>query len=97
LPDSAYPARNHWVDPAVPGLANTPLLHSLHRSLLPIAQLTKNTGHNTSVNPARSTAVALFAGGEFISQLWVFWLALLAGRVPGCTLGKVLFSSGQEV
>ncbi len=51
---------------------------------------------NTSVNPARSTAVALFAGGEFISQLWVFWLAPLVGGLLGGTLGKVLFSAGQE-
>lgn len=41
---------------------------------------------NTSVNPARSTGPALFAGGDYISQLWMFWLvpivgALLAGLV----------------
>lgn len=52
---------------------------------------------NTSVNPARSTAVALFAGGEFISQLWVFWLAPLVGGLLGGTLGKVLFASEPEV
>ncbi|KJU84069.1 aquaporin Z [Candidatus Magnetobacterium bavaricum] len=34
---------------------------------------------NTSVNPARSTAVALFAGGWAISQLWLFWVAPIAG------------------
>ncbi len=34
---------------------------------------------NTSVNPARSTGPALFAGAEAISQLWLFWLAPLAG------------------
>lgn len=51
---------------------------------------------NTSVNPARSTAVALFAGGEFISQLWVFWLAPLVGGLLGGTLGRVLFASEQE-
>ena len=34
---------------------------------------------NLSVNPARSTAPALFAGGAFISQLWLFWLAPIAG------------------
>ncbi|MFZ4169101.1 aquaporin Z [Enterobacter ludwigii] len=52
---------------------------------------------NTSVNPARSTAVALFAGGEFISQLWVFWLAPLVGGLLGGALGKVLFSAEPEV
>jgi aquaporin Z len=34
---------------------------------------------NTSVNPARSTGVALFVGGWAISQLWLFWLAPLVG------------------
>jgi len=36
---------------------------------------------NTSVNPARSTGPALFAGGEYISQLWLFWLAPIIGAV----------------
>ena len=34
---------------------------------------------NTSVNPARSTGVALFEGGWAVSQLWLFWLAPLVG------------------
>ncbi len=34
---------------------------------------------NTSVNPARSTAPALFAGIDYIQQLWLFWLAPLVG------------------
>ena len=34
---------------------------------------------NLSVNPARSTGPALFAGGAFISQLWLFWLAPIVG------------------
>ncbi len=38
---------------------------------------------NTSVNPARSTAVAVFAGGWAIGQLWLFWLAPIAGGVLG--------------
>ena len=36
---------------------------------------------NTSVNPARSTAPALFAGGWAIDQLWLFWVAPLAGAL----------------
>jgi aquaporin Z len=36
---------------------------------------------NTSVNPARSTGPALFAGGWAIEQLWLFWLAPLIGAV----------------
>ena len=38
---------------------------------------------NTSVNPARSTGVALFAGGWALEQLWLFWVAPLAGGVLG--------------
>jgi aquaporin Z len=36
---------------------------------------------NTSVNPARSTGPALFAGGEYVAQLWLFWLAPIIGAV----------------
>ena len=36
---------------------------------------------NTSVNPARSTAPALFAGGWAIDQLWLFWVAPIAGAL----------------
>ena len=36
---------------------------------------------NTSVNPARSTSQALFAGGPYLAQLWLFWLAPIAGAV----------------
>ena len=36
---------------------------------------------NTSVNPARSTGVALFAGTEFVAQLWLFWLAPIVGAI----------------
>lgn len=43
---------------------------------------------NTSVNPARSTGPALFAGGWAIGQLWLFWLAPLIGGA----LGGVLYS-----
>ena len=41
---------------------------------------------NTSVNPARSTGPALFAGGWAVRQLWLFWLApLLGGALGGAT------------
>ena len=36
---------------------------------------------NTSVNPARSTAVAFFAGGLAVKQLWLFWIAPIVGGV----------------
>src|SRR3990167_5402492 len=38
---------------------------------------------NTSVNPARSTGVALFVGGWAVSQLWLFWIAPIVGAVLG--------------
>ena len=38
---------------------------------------------NTSVNPARSTGVALFVGGWAVAQLWLFWLAPIVGGVLG--------------
>ena len=45
---------------------------------------------NTSVNPARSTGVALFAGGEYIAQLWLFWVAPILGAVVGGIVHKYL-------
>jgi len=36
---------------------------------------------NTSVNPARSTGVALWAGGEAVGQLWLFWVAPIVGAL----------------
>lgn len=45
---------------------------------------------NTSVNPARSTGVALFAGSGAISQLWLFWLAPILGGIIGGILYRWL-------
>jgi aquaporin Z len=36
---------------------------------------------NTSVNPARSMGQAIFAGGDYLAQLWLFWLVPIAGAV----------------
>lgn len=38
---------------------------------------------NLSVNPARSTAVAIFGGAEYVGQLWMFWLAPIVGGAAG--------------
>lgn len=38
---------------------------------------------NTSVNPARSTGVAIFAGGIYLQQLWFFWVAPIIGGLLG--------------
>ena len=45
---------------------------------------------NTSVNPARSTGVALFADTAALSQLWLFWLAPVAGAVIGAVIWKIV-------
>ncbi len=45
---------------------------------------------NTSVNPARSTGVALFAGGTAMLQLWLFWVAPLIGGALGAYVWKFL-------
>lgn len=50
---------------------------------------------NTSVNPARSTAVAVFAGGEWMRQLWLFWVAPLGGALAGGLLSR-LFTEREE-
>jgi len=38
---------------------------------------------NTSVNPARSTSQAVFAAGDYLPQLWLFWVAPILGGVLG--------------
>src|SRR5437868_10833404 len=61
---------------AAAGFAGIPIglaLTLIHLVTIPIT--------NTSVNPARSTGPALFAGGAYIGQLWLFWLAPIIGAV----------------
>ena len=48
---------------------------------------------NTSVNPARSTAVAIFVGGWAIQQLWLFWVAPIVGGIVGALAHKSLLSN----
>jgi len=45
---------------------------------------------NTSVNPARSTGVALFAGDWALSQLWLFWLAPIIGAALGAVVYRFI-------
>jgi aquaporin Z len=52
---------------------------------------------NTSVNPARSTGPALFAGGGHVGQLWLFWLAPIAGAVIAGWLARWLQQSEAQV
>ena len=48
---------------------------------------------NTSVNPARSTGVAVYVGGWAISQLWLFWVAPIAGAVLGAIVYRLIGES----
>jgi aquaporin Z len=48
---------------------------------------------NTSVNPARSTGVALFAGGWALAQLWLFWVAPIIGAFLGATIYRFIGNS----
>ena len=45
---------------------------------------------NTSVNPARSTGVALYVGGWATAQLWLFWVAPIIGGVLGAVVYRVI-------
>lgn len=45
---------------------------------------------NTSVNPARSTGVAIFVGGWAIAQLWVFWVAPIVGGMLGAIIYRFI-------
>ncbi len=47
---------------------------------------------NTSVNPARSTGVAVFVGDWALAQLWLFWVAPIVGAVLGAVIYKFMGS-----
>jgi aquaporin Z len=71
---------------AATGFAGIPIglaLTLIHLISIPVT--------NTSVNPARSTGPALFAGGAFISQLWLFWLAPIAGAMLAGLVARILY------
>lgn len=50
---------------------------------------------NTSVNPARSTGVALYVGDWAVGQLWLFWVAPIVGAVLGAVIYRVI-GSGND-
>ncbi len=47
---------------------------------------------NTSVNPARSTGVAVYVGGWAVEQLWLFWLAPIVGALIGAVVYRFIGS-----
>lgn len=52
---------------------------------------------NTSVNPARSTGPAIFAGDWALAQLWLFWVAPIAGAIVAGVMHKALMPEPPEV
>jgi aquaporin Z len=51
---------------------------------------------NTSVNPARSTSQAVYAGGDYLPQLWLFWLAPVIGGVVGALIYRAVLGVPEE-
>jgi aquaporin Z len=51
---------------------------------------------NASVNPARSTGPAIFAGGWALEQLWLFWVGPLVGGILGGLIYRGLFSEDKQ-
>ena len=51
---------------------------------------------NTSVNPARSTSQAIFAGGGYLEQLWLFWVAPIAGGILGALIYRLVLGVPDE-
>lgn len=51
---------------------------------------------NTSVNPARSTGVALFAGAAHVGQLWLFWVAPILGAILAGFVYSAMFEQTYE-
>lgn len=73
---------------AAPGFAGIAIglaLTLIHLISIPVT--------NTSVNPARSTAVVFFAENGALSQLWLFWVAPLIGAALGALIWNGLLSS----
>jgi aquaporin Z len=73
---------------AATGFAGIPIglaLTLIHLISIPVT--------NTSVNPARSTGQALFAGGAYIDQLWLFWVAPIIGAMVAGALTRWMYES----
>jgi len=76
---------------AAVGFAGIPIglaLTLIHLISIPIT--------NTSVNPARSTAPALFAGGEYVTQLWLFWAAPILGALIAGLCARILYEPPES-
>jgi len=75
-------ATNKDAHPMMAGLAIGLTLTLIHLISIPVT--------NTSVNPARSTGVAVYVGGWAVMQLWLFWVAPIIGGVIGALMYKAV-------
>ena len=76
---------------AATGFAGIPIglaLTLIHLVSIPVT--------NTSVNPARSTGPALFAGGAYVGQLWLFWIAPIAGAMAAGFLARWFYTQEEQ-
>jgi len=74
--------------PAMGGLAIGLMLALIHMISIPVT--------NTSVNPARSTSQAIFAGGDYLPQLWLFWVAPVIGGVLGALIYRGILGDKED-
>ncbi len=75
---------------AIKDLAGVPIglsLALIHLISIPVT--------NTSVNPARSTGVAVWVGGDAMAQLWLFWLAPIVGALLAGWVQRHLLEAGE--
>ena len=75
--------------PAMAGAAIGLALTLIHLVSIPVS--------NTSVNPARSTSQAIFAGSDQLAQLWLFWVAPIIGGVIGALVYRHLLGDEEDV
>jgi aquaporin Z len=78
-----------WVPGGFAGIPIGLALTLIHLVSIPVT--------NTSVNPARSTGPALFAGAAAIDQLWLFWVAPIAGAMLAGVVGRWMHSYSDRV
>lgn len=81
-------ATDKWANGKFAGIAIGLALTLIHLISIPIT--------NTSVNPARSTSQAIFVGGQALAQLWMFWVAPIAGALVGGFIYKFLLQKDEE-
>lgn len=75
--------------PIMGGLAIGLALTLIHLISIPVT--------NTSVNPARSTSQAIFAGSDQLGQLWLFWVAPIIGAAIGAAIHRYVLGDDEDV